>query len=182
MQLSHSRRTLDVYFPAHTHPLTSCLSMLLITLVEVARWPTRWHPSFAPHRSVTCTTILCDHNATPRIDVHITRPTLPHCRPVTITSATPTSFTRVVNVDRSLECNHSLSHRVSSKSLIDAGSSESFGTSVARLGDHLIDARPTLRTHHRPSVRSTDQPTELTNLFRPISPPSVLIPSPRHAK
>ncbi|SDA08493.1 BZ3501_MvSof-1269-A2-R1_C33g00113 [Microbotryum saponariae] len=169
MQLSHSRRTLDVYFPAHTHPLTSCLSMLLITLVEVARWPTRWHPSFAPHRSVTCTTILCDHNATSSStgDDHLRH---------------PTSFTRVVNVDRSLECNHSLSHRVSSKSLIDAGSSESFGTSVARLGDHLIDARPTLRTHHRPSVRSTDQPTELTNLFRPISPPSVLIPSPRHAK
>ncbi|SDA05433.1 BZ3501_MvSof-1269-A2-R1_Chr5-2g07386 [Microbotryum saponariae] len=101
------------------------LSLLLITLVQIARWPTRWHPSFAPNRSVTCTTILCDHNAQPtsapsrrrspfprsRIDAYVTRPTSPrpahHYRPVTISSATPTSFTRVVNVDRSLECNPS---------------------------------------------------------------------------
>ncbi|SCZ96561.1 BZ3500_MvSof-1268-A1-R1_Chr8-2g10300 [Microbotryum saponariae] len=26
--------------------------------VQLARWPTRWHPSFAPNR-VTCRTILC---------------------------------------------------------------------------------------------------------------------------
>ncbi|SCZ87950.1 BZ3500_MvSof-1268-A1-R1_Chr2-1g04083 [Microbotryum saponariae] len=25
----------------------------------IARWPTCWHPNFAPHSSVTCTTILC---------------------------------------------------------------------------------------------------------------------------
>ncbi|SDA02169.1 BZ3500_MvSof-1268-A1-R1_C039g00071 [Microbotryum saponariae] len=37
----------------------SCLSLLLITLVQIARWPTRWQPSFAPNRSVTCKTILC---------------------------------------------------------------------------------------------------------------------------
>ncbi|SCZ92925.1 BZ3500_MvSof-1268-A1-R1_C069g00350 [Microbotryum saponariae] len=96
-----------------------------MSVVQIARWPTRCHPSFAPNRSVTCRTILCDHNAQPtsgpsrrrspfprsRIDAYVTRPTSPrpahHYRPVTISSATPTSFTRVVNVDRSLECNPS---------------------------------------------------------------------------
>ncbi|SCZ98163.1 BZ3500_MvSof-1268-A1-R1_Chr3-3g06626 [Microbotryum saponariae] len=34
-----------------------------MSVVQIARWPTRWQPSFAPNRSVTCRTILCDHNA-----------------------------------------------------------------------------------------------------------------------
>ncbi|SGZ06954.1 BQ5605_C031g10982 [Microbotryum silenes-dioicae] len=74
-----------------------------------------------------------------------------HFRPVTITSASPASFTRVVNIDRSLECNHSLSHE--SKSLIDAAT-ESVGACIAPLGEHLLDARSKLRTRHRPSIRS----------------------------
>ncbi|SCZ88925.1 BZ3501_MvSof-1269-A2-R1_C69g00389 [Microbotryum saponariae] len=99
-----------------------------MSVVQIARWPTRWHPSFAPNRSVTCRTILCDHNATSsstpsrsrsplprsRIDANVTRPISPHlehhCRPVAISPANSTSFTLVVNIDRSLECNHSLSH------------------------------------------------------------------------
>ncbi|SDA02162.1 BZ3500_MvSof-1268-A1-R1_C039g00064 [Microbotryum saponariae] len=73
-----------------------------------ARWPTRWHPSFAPNRS-RCSAFLRS-----RIDAHVTRPTSPHpehpFRPVTISSATPTLFTRVVNVSQSHECSHSPSH------------------------------------------------------------------------
>ncbi|SCZ89130.1 BZ3500_MvSof-1268-A1-R1_C094g00512 [Microbotryum saponariae] len=30
-----------------------------MSVVQIARWPTRWQPSFAPNRSVTCRTILC---------------------------------------------------------------------------------------------------------------------------
>ncbi|SCZ98483.1 BZ3500_MvSof-1268-A1-R1_Chr3-1g05413 [Microbotryum saponariae] len=45
---------------------------------------------------------------------NVTRPISPHlehhCRPVAISPANSTSFTLVVNIDRSLECNHSLSH------------------------------------------------------------------------
>ncbi|SDA02309.1 BZ3501_MvSof-1269-A2-R1_C55g00302 [Microbotryum saponariae] len=25
-----------------------------MSVVQIARWPTRWQPSFAPNRSVTC--------------------------------------------------------------------------------------------------------------------------------
>ncbi|SCZ94729.1 BZ3500_MvSof-1268-A1-R1_C044g00121 [Microbotryum saponariae] len=86
----------------------------------IARWPTRWHLSFAPNHSVTCSTTVCTSLIStiersppflwPGIEAHITRFSLPgperHCRPVTITSATPTSFTRVVNVERPLACDH----------------------------------------------------------------------------
>ncbi|SDA02721.1 BZ3500_MvSof-1268-A1-R1_Chr11-1g03118 [Microbotryum saponariae] len=87
------------------------------------------------------------------------------------------SFTLVDNIDRSHECNHSLSHvflRIE-KSHRRGKLSESVGTCVARLGEHLLDARSKLCTRHRPSVRSTVRPTELTNLFCPVS--SCLRPS-----
>ncbi|SCZ93000.1 BZ3500_MvSof-1268-A1-R1_C094g00516 [Microbotryum saponariae] len=140
-----------------------------MSVVQIARWPTRWHPSFAPNRSVTCRTILCDHNATSsstpsrsrsplprsRIDANVTRPISPHlehhCRPVAISPANSTSFTLV-------------SHRRGKLS-------ESVGTCIARLGKHSLDARSKLRTHHRPSVRLIDQPTELANFSSSISPP-----------
>ncbi|SCZ92820.1 BZ3500_MvSof-1268-A1-R1_C140g00749 [Microbotryum saponariae] len=106
----------------------------------IARWPTRWHPSFAPNRSVTCTTILCDHNAQPtsapsrrrspfprsRIDAYVTRPTSPrpahHYRPVTISSATPhRSLASSTSIDHSNAIPHA-SFLIGSKSLNDAAS------------------------------------------------------------
>ncbi|SCZ91269.1 BZ3500_MvSof-1268-A1-R1_Chr1-2g01298 [Microbotryum saponariae] len=72
------------------------LDLLFITLGQIARWPTRWHPSFAPNRSVTCRTILCA-SVISTIEEMINLPEVSHrcahhlIRPMPISSATPTS-------------------------------------------------------------------------------------------
>ncbi|SGZ23545.1 BQ5605_C023g09597 [Microbotryum silenes-dioicae] len=65
-----------------------------------------------------------------------------HCRPVTISSATPTLFTRVVN----------------SKSLIDAASLGVVGTSVARLGEYLTDVHPHFDRPNRQTFEARSPP------------------------
>ncbi|SCZ93957.1 BZ3500_MvSof-1268-A1-R1_Chr6-3g09024 [Microbotryum saponariae] len=88
MQLSRSQRTLDQrpnYVDASLErPRSDTGAVILIALA-------------ARPMSVRCSAFLRS-----RIDAHVTRPTSPHpehpFRPVTISSATPTLFTRVVNL------------------------------------------------------------------------------------
>ncbi|SCZ98172.1 BZ3500_MvSof-1268-A1-R1_Chr3-3g06635 [Microbotryum saponariae] len=123
-----------------------------MSVVQIARWPTRWHPSFAPNRSVTCRTILCDHNATSSSTPSRSRSPLPGLESMQM------------SLDQYRRTSNTTSHRRGKLS-------ESVGTCIARLGKHSLDARSKLRTHHRPSVRLIDQPTELANFSSSISPP-----------
>ncbi|SGZ28204.1 BQ5605_C027g10282 [Microbotryum silenes-dioicae] len=90
--------------------------------------------------------VRCSAFPRSRIDAHITQSSSlhpeHHCRPVTISSATPTLFTRVVN----------------SKSLIDAASLGVVGTSLARLGEYLTDAHPHFDRPNRQTFEARSPP------------------------
>ncbi|SCZ98170.1 BZ3500_MvSof-1268-A1-R1_C094g00514 [Microbotryum saponariae] len=112
--------------------------------VQIARWPTRWHPRFAPNRSVTCTIMLATPAQVPRQhhrgDNYF--PQFSNRCTLTICSATPTSFTRVINVKQSHECNPSHLFHDRIEELIDAASSGLIGDVYRHKHFHPVSTAP----------------------------------------
>ncbi|SCZ95484.1 BZ3500_MvSof-1268-A1-R1_C059g00268 [Microbotryum saponariae] len=113
-----------------------------MSVVQIARWPTRWHPSFAPNRSVTCRPYSA---ITMRLPRQHHRGVAHPCPGLESMQMSLDQYRRTSNttVDRWRSprqlTDHSKSHRRGKLS-------ESVGTCIARLGKHSLDARSKLRT------------------------------------